>query len=84
MFRLYKLEHLYLEDNAFEGSVPPELGELTNIRKMVLHSNDLTGEVDARICKLADELFLTQLSVDCGGDEPNVFCDCCMCHEQDR
>ena len=83
-FRLYKLEYLYLEDNEFESSVPKELGELTNIKKMVLHSNYLTGEVDDRICRLVDELFLTQLSVDCGGETPAMSCECCICYDPEE
>ena len=63
--------------------MPKELGELTNIKKMALHNNYLTGQVDDHICKLADELFLTQLSVDCGGEMPEIFCDCCICHDHE-
>ena len=80
---LYKLEYLYLDDNEFEDNVPNELGELTNLKKLSLHNNDLVGSVGDRICKLADELFLTQLSADCGGEIPEVFCDCCLCHDHE-
>lgn len=44
--RLYKLEYLYLNDNEFEGDVPSELGELTNLKEMSLQNNDLAGKVD--------------------------------------
>ena len=80
---LYKLEYLYLEDNEFEEKVPTELGELTNIKKMVLHNNFLVGEIDGRICKLVDELFLTHLSADCAGELPEIHCDCCQCHDHE-
>ena len=80
---LYKLEYLYLEDNELESSVPAELGELINLKKMSLHNNLLTGEVDRSICKLADELFLSQLTLDCGGESPEVLCKCCICHDHE-
>lgn len=80
---LYKLEYLYLDDNELVSSVPWELGELTNLKKLALHNNYLSGDVDNRICKLSDELFLTQLSVDCGGEMPTIYCDCCICHDHE-
>jgi len=80
---LYKLEHLYLDDNKFEGVVPKELGELTNMKRMALHNNYLIGQVDDYICKLANEMFLTQLSADCGGETPSLYCNCCICHDHE-
>ena len=61
--------------------MPKEFGELTDMKKMTRHNNFLTGQVDDRICKLVDELFLTTLSADCGGEMPNIFCNCCTCHD---
>ena len=81
--RLYKLEYLYLDDNEFDSSVPRELGELTNLKRLSLHNNYLVGTIDDRVCKLADELFLVQLSADCGGGVPELSCDCCICHNRD-
>jgi len=80
---LYKLEYVYLENNELIDHVPKELGQLTNLRKLVLHNNYLTGHVDESICRLADEMFLTHISVDCGGETSSMFCDCCICHEHE-
>ena len=80
---LYKLEHLYLDDNEFDAELPKELGELTNLKKLTLHNNYLVGSVDDKICKLANELFLTQLSADCGGEIPEIYCDCCICKDHE-
>lgn len=77
--KLYKLEYLYLDDNEFTSIVPNELGELTELKSLTLHNNNITGSVGASICKLANELFLAQLSVDCDGELPEVTCDCCIC-----
>jgi Leucine-rich repeat (LRR) protein len=77
--KLYKLEYLYLDDNELTSTVPNELGELTELKTLTLHNNNITGSVGASICKLANELFLAQLSVDCDGELPEVTCDCCIC-----
>jgi len=77
------LEYLYLDNNEFDSTVPKELGGLTNLKKMSLHSNLLVGNIDDHVCKLADDLFLTQLSADCGGETPELSCDCCICHDRD-
>jgi Leucine-rich repeat (LRR) protein len=77
--KLYKLEYLYLDDNELTSTVPNEFGELTELKTLTLHNNNITGSVGASICKLANELFLAQLSVDCDGELPEVTCDCCIC-----
>lgn len=79
LLSLYKLEYLYLNDNKLVSSVPRELGELDNIKKMTLHNNNLKGTIDEHVCKLANELFLTQLTADCGGETPELSCTCCKC-----
>lgn len=80
---LYKLEYLYLDNNELSDAVPGELGRLNNLKRLSLHNNDLVGEVGAPICKLSDELFLAQLTADCGGDVPEVSCDCCSCNDRE-
>jgi len=76
---LNKLEHLFMDDNEFGSDVPTEMGQLSNLKILSLHNNYLIGTIDDRICKLSSELFLTQLSADCGGEIPEISCDCCMC-----
>lgn len=80
---LYKLEYLFLEGNEFEDNVPTELGQLSNLKKLALHNNFLNGEVDEHICKLVEDLFLTQLSADCGGEIPEIVCECCICNDHE-
>ena len=79
LLSLYKLEYLYLNDNKLVSSVPMELGELGNVKKMTLHNNNLMGTIDEHVCKLANELFLMQLTADCGGETPELSCNCCKC-----
>ena len=76
---LNKLENLFMDDNEFGSDVPTEMGQLSNLKILSLHNNYLIGTIDDRICKLSSELFLTQLSADCGGEIPEILCDCCMC-----
>jgi len=81
--RLFKLEYIYLQDNEFNGGVPKELGELTKLKKLVLHNNHLSGYVPDKVCKLANDLYLTQFSVDCAGETALIFCNCCVCHSHE-
>nr|POF15396.1 btb/poz domain-containing protein npy5 [Quercus suber] len=41
-----------LEANQFSGIVPPELGDLTNLRTLVLSSNNLTGNLPMGLARL--------------------------------
>jgi len=72
-----------LEGNEFEDNVPTELGQLSNLKKLALHNNFLNGEVDEHICKLVEDLFLTQLSADCGAEMPEIVCECCICNDHE-
>lgn len=80
MGRMFKLEKVHLQNNELRGSVPVEIGELTKIKELRLHNNNLTGVVPRPVCKLAKEMFLSELSIDCAGENPEVFCDCCSCN----
>jgi hypothetical protein len=73
------------------GTVPSELGGLTNLVVLALEGNpELTGEMPGAICQLALEWKLSTLSVDCetvackdtaclGGD---TLTDVCICAEE--
>jgi len=77
---LFKLEQIFLETNQLIGSVPDQLGELTSLRKLSLHNNFLTGRVSENICKLSNDMFLTQFTADCAGETAVILCECCQCH----
>jgi Leucine-rich repeat (LRR) protein len=76
---LFKLEQISLETNELVGGIPAELGELTSLRKLALHNNYLTGHVSDNVCKLSNEMFLTQFTVDCAGETAVIICECCQC-----
>mmetsp|Transcript_12844 Transcript_12844/g.19887 ORF Transcript_12844/g.19887 Transcript_12844/m.19887 type:complete len:865 (+) Transcript_12844:220-2814(+) len=80
MGSLFKLEQIFLETNELIGGVPYQLGELTSLRKLSLHNNFLTGHVSDHLCKLSNEMFLTQFTVDCAGETAVILCECCQCH----
>jgi len=43
---------LYLDDNELTGSIPSEIGNLTNLTGFYLQDNQLTGEIPESICDL--------------------------------
>ena len=48
------MEILYLDANDLEGEIPPELGGLTNLRRLWLERNQLTGEIPPELGSLSD------------------------------
>ena len=54
-----------LNNNALTGSIPPELGSLTNLSYLMLNNNALTGSIPA---ELGDLAALRSLSL--GSNEP--------------
>ena len=45
-------DSLILFYNQLTGSIPPEIGNLTNLTYLWLHNNQLTGEIPESICDL--------------------------------
>ena len=43
---------MYLSNNKLTGSIPPEIGNLTNLQILILYDNQLTGEIPESICDL--------------------------------
>ena len=52
---------LYLGENGLSGSMPPELGNLSNLQRLRLNSNQLTGEIPPKLGSLSSlvELYLS-------------------------
>lgn len=66
-------EKLDLAANAINGTIPSSLGQLTRMNELRLDNNILTGTMPEEICSLSLEV----LTADCGGDEPEIDCECC-------
>lgn len=65
-----------LDNNMFDGTIPDNLGSLTNLRILTLHGNALTGTMPQSVCDLKDHK-LKYLMADCDGSNPKVVCPCC-------
>ena len=68
-----------LHHNKFSGPISLDLGDLMELRAVTLFGNDLTGSIPQSLCnnKVENGGTLQHLEVDCGGDSPDVECDCC-------
>jgi len=66
------LQHLFLALNKLTGTVPSEIGKLSNLIALPLSDNDLSGtiEFEGPICTLEN---LVELIADCH----KVVCPCC-------
>ena len=55
--------------------IPPEIGNLTNLTGLHLHSNQLTGEIPPEIGNLTDLTFLSLSTNELTGEIPPEVCD---------
>ncbi len=57
---------LFLNGNQLSGEIPPELGNLANLKRLDLYLNDLTGEIPPELGNLANlielDLYYNQLN----------------------
>ena len=49
-----RVTHLHLEQNNLTGTLPAELGNLSNLRVLVIYSNTLTGSIPAELSNLSN------------------------------
>ena len=67
---------LDLDDNRrLTGTVPSELGRLTNLRVFRSVGSDYTGTMPVELCRLRQSN-LTDLAV-CGRSQARFMCGCC-------
>lgn len=79
---------LRLSDNQFSGTLPTELGLLTNLRALWLDGNSFVGTVPPGVCDLKGRVGLVEVSADCLLDESTgdrlIGCECCeVCCDSD-
>ena len=53
-----RVTHLYLYRNSLRGTLPSELGNLSNLRRLYLYDNDLRGTLPSELGNLSNLQFL--------------------------
>jgi len=69
---------LSLGNNNLNGSIPAELGDLTNLTQLQLPFNQLSGSLPAELCNLTDLTLLTINNNNLQGSYPgcmSAFCN---------
>ena len=66
---------LKLRYQELTGSIPPEIGCLTNLVYLSLHSNQLTGEIPSEIGQLTSLANLYLYDNQLSGEIPQEVCD---------
>lgn len=69
---------LLLDGNAFSGTVPSELGQLTELVTLSLEDNMLTGRAPETLCSLRNTT-LQLATVDCPSGSEGVVCPIPAC-----
>lgn len=75
----HHLLFVQLHNNRFSGQLSESLGDLVELRAITLFGNDLVGSVPQSMCtnRVENGGSLQHLEVDCGGNNPELACDCC-------
>ena len=66
-----RVQELNLAYNGLTGEIPPELGNLANLRYLYLYGNDLTGEIPPELGNLANLKWLHLSSNGLTGEMPS-------------
>jgi len=68
LFKLKKLQYLQLQVNAFEGTVPGDVGSMKSLKEMYLYGNNLKGYLPDSLSKLTKLRVLDLYSNNFQGD----------------
>ena len=66
---------LNLESSGLTGSIPPGIGNLTNLTLLDLRNNQLTGSIPSEIGNLTNLTYLKLSSNQLTGEIPESICD---------
>jgi len=66
---------LYLPLNQLTGSIPSEIGNLTNLTELVLAVNQLSGEIPESVGNLTNLISLDLRENQLSGEIPPEVCD---------
>ena len=84
-----RITHFDVSINHIHGTVPSELGQLSQLHKVQVHGTDLTGTIPENICELRGgrNEGLISFVADCAPDSSGfmkIECQCCtVCCEPD-
>lgn len=70
-------EHIYIEGNYFNGTIPNSLGELIHLLEFQFHDNDFTGKVSEDVCDLKEDFRAMWFTADCDSVFGSIECKCC-------
>jgi hypothetical protein len=73
---LIALKSLQLQDTSVGGTMPKDLGALTDLEELFVDRTLMTGEMPAEICQLRQHK-LNSLHASCDGTHPMLQCSCC-------
>jgi len=62
VYSIEDTDSLYLVMSGLTGSIPPEIGNLTNLTYLSLYKNNLTGEIPESICNLVENNCYIEIS----------------------
>ena len=68
-------DSLDLSNNQLTGSIPSEIGNLTNLTLLYLYENQLTGSIPSEIGNLTNLTYLKLSSNQLTGEIPESICD---------
>ena len=74
----YSIENtteLHLYNNELTGSIPSEIGNLTNLERLYLYDNQLTGSIPPEIGNLINLTYLNLSYNQLSGGIPEEICD---------
>jgi len=69
------LTNLNIDYNQLTGSIPSEIGNLTNLLKLSLHYNQLTGSIPQEIGNLTNLIRLFLYNNQLTGEIPESICN---------
>lgn len=74
-YNIQNTNHLYLQYKELTGEIPPEIGQLTNLRTLALQGNQLTGEIPKEIGNLTNLDHLNLFENQFSGEIPIEICN---------
>ena len=68
-----RVTYIHWGSERFRGSIPKEIGNLTNLRGLFLNDNSLSGDIPIELCNLTNltTLYLSSNNLSC--EMPNIW-----------